>query len=137
MKIYDPRRDGPLQPLLPHGLLDLGLAALGLLALLVALCLLAPGWFQDSPLPAGGPPLPGAAAPGWYWLPLLGFFDLLPGAWGLVLGTLALLALAGLPFWRRGPRLPARQRPLFLKGLLAGLALLLALFLWGAWRVTA
>lgn len=137
MKLYDPRRDGPLQPLMPHGLLDLALAGLGLLVLLVGLCVLAPGWFQDPPLPAGGPALAGAATPAWYWLPLLGLFDLLPGGWGLTLGVLLLLALGGLPFWQRGPRLPARQRPLFLKVLFTTLTLLLGLFLWGAWRMTA
>lgn len=137
MKTYDPRRDGPLQPLVPHGLLDLALAGLGLLALLVAVSLLAPAWFQDPPLPAGQPPMAGAATPAWYWLPLLGFFSLLPGGWGLGLGVLMLAALAGLPFWDRGPRLPARRRPLFLKMLVLSLVLLLALLLWGAWRVVA
>jgi quinol-cytochrome oxidoreductase complex cytochrome b subunit len=135
MKRYDPRHDGPLQPLAPHGLADLALSVTGMLILLVGLCALAPGWFQDPPLPAQGPPLAGAAGPGWYWLPLLGLVNLLPGAWGLLLALGALLALAGLPFWDQGPRLPLRQRPRFVKVLLAVLALVLGLGLWGAWQV--
>ena len=136
MKIYDPRQDGPLQPLVPHGLVDMGLAALGVLAILVGLCVLAPGWFQDPPLPAGQPPLPGAVTPAWYWLPLLGFFSLLPGGWGVIAGGLMVAALAALPFWARGPRLPVRQRPHFLKVVLAVASFVLAMFLWGAWRMT-
>ncbi|MFH1034044.1 MAG: hypothetical protein V1806_06010 [Pseudomonadota bacterium] len=135
MKRYDPRHDGPLEPLLPHGLADMALAVTGLLILLVGLCVLTPSWFQDPPLPVQGPPLAGAAGPAWYWLPLLGLASLLPGGWGLLPGLAALLALAGLPFWDRGPRLPPRQRPGFVRILLLTLALLLGLTLWGAWRV--
>lgn len=135
MKIYDPRQDGPLQPLAPHGLLEVAMASVLLLVLLVGLCLLAPSWFLDPALPAGDPALAGASTPAWYWLPLLGFFSLLPGGWGLALGVLLVLALAGLPFADKGPRLPLRQRPLLLKVFLLGLCLVLGLFLWGAWRM--
>jgi quinol-cytochrome oxidoreductase complex cytochrome b subunit len=137
MKRYDPRRDGPLEPLVPHGLADMALAVVGLLILLVGLCALAPGWFQDPPLPAQGPPLVGSAGPAWYWLPLLGLAGLLPGAWGFLPGLAVLLALAGLPFWDHGPRLPLRQRPHFVRVMLLALLLLGALTLWGAWRVAS
>lgn len=43
MKHYHPRHDGPLQPLLPHGLAGLSLSAVGLAILLLGICVLAPG----------------------------------------------------------------------------------------------
>lgn len=137
MKRYHPRHDGPLEPLVPHGLADLALSAVGLMILLVGLCVLAPGWFQDPPLPAQGLSLAGAAGPAWYWLPILGFFSLLPGGWGLLPAVAALLALVALPFLDRGPRLPLRQRPRFLQVLLLVLLLVLGLTLRGAWLVAS
>lgn len=133
MKRYDPQNDGPLEPLAPHGLVDGFLAALGLLALLAALCVLAPSWFQDQPLALGSRDPWQPTAPAWYLAPLLGLGRLLPGGWGLAATLAGLAFLGGLPYlepWaqRRWPGRHPLRRLAWLCALLAAL-----LGAWGAW----
>jgi quinol-cytochrome oxidoreductase complex cytochrome b subunit len=132
MKRYDPQADGPLQPLAPHALVDGLIACLGVLALLAALCVLAPSWFQDPPVALGGRVVQ-PTAPAWYLAPLLGLGRLLPDGWAWAPVALGLALLGGLPHWERwaGRRWP--DRPLARRLALLLLALLAFLGAWGVW----
>ena len=133
MKLYSPDKDGPLQPLVPHGLADLGLCLLGLLALWLGLGLLAPGLWVDPPQPADPAAALAPTRPLWPLLALGRLLGGLPAGWGWLLLPALALVLGGLAFWDKGPRQRFWWRPLFSRALLALLVLGLLLSLWALW----
>ena len=136
MKTYRADRDGPLAPLVPHGVLDAGISALGLLALWVGLGLLASWLWVDPSLPAQTPLQAPPPAQAWYLLAAAKFLEL-SGGWGALWLALLVLALGTLPFWDRSHRRRFWWRRFFSKALLAGLGLFLLLSLWGLWGAGA
>lgn len=109
------------------------------ICLLAGALLLALAWHGAPPL---GPPAdPSDTAyvprPEWYFLSLFQVLKYFPGRYevfgAIVIPTLALLAIAALPWIDRGPERDLRKRPLVAAGLVAGLVVVSALTVLG-WR---
>lgn len=127
-----------LLPFWPHYVLSEFIAWYIMLGVLIILAALFPMGLEDKANPLQTPE---HVKPEWYFLAIYQFlkvaavFNFLgpeaPRLLGIFLPVLALLALVFLPFIDRGPKRPARRRPLMLIITLLVLCVFIGLTLWG------
>ncbi len=127
-----------LLPFWPHYVLSELIAWYVILGILVMLAAFLPAGLEDRANPLLTPE---HVKPEWYFLSVYQFlkvaavFSFLgaeaPRLLGIVIPGIAMAALFFLPFLDRGPKRPARQRPLMLIILVSVLVILIGLTLWG------
>ncbi|MBI5300745.1 MAG: hypothetical protein HY868_01305 [Chloroflexi bacterium] len=134
-KSPDPKK---LLPFWPHYVLSELIAWYVILGILVTLAAYLPAGLEDRANPLLTPE---HVKPEWYFLSVYQFlkvaavFSFLgadaPRLLGIVIPSIALALLFFLPFLDRGPKRPARQRPLMLIILIGVLAVVIGLTVWG------
>jgi ubiquinol-cytochrome c reductase cytochrome b subunit len=122
-------------PLFPDFAPRVALVMIAGLGALVGLVVFLPGAFfpPESFAPANPLDTPPNVKPEWYFLWRYELGRLVPEAVALLLQTLAMVALAALPFLDGGPRRHAFDRPLVIGGLLVAFAAWGTLTLLGMW----
>jgi quinol-cytochrome oxidoreductase complex cytochrome b subunit len=131
-------KEKKLLPFWPHYVLSELIAWYVILGILVTLAAFLPAGLEDRANPLLTPE---HVKPEWYFLSVYQFlkvaavFSFLgadaPRLLGILIPGIAMAALFLLPFWDRGPKRPARQRPVMLVVLFGVLVILIALTLWG------
>lgn len=127
-----------LLPFWPHYVLSEFIAWYIVLGILIILAALFPASLEDKADPFT---TPAHVKPEWYFLSVYQFlkvasvFSFLgadaPRLLGILIPGFALLLLFLLPFLDRGPKRPARRRPLMLLAVLLIFAVLIGLTIWG------
>jgi quinol-cytochrome oxidoreductase complex cytochrome b subunit len=134
----DNRGEKKLLPFWPHYVLSEFIAWYVILGLLIILAAIFPAGLEDK---ANAFQTPEHVKPEWYFLAVYQFlkvatvFNFLgadaPRLLGILLPGIGLALLFFLPFLDRGPKRPARRRPLMLVITVTILVVIIALTIWG------
>ncbi len=140
MKYNKDNWKGELEPFWPHDVIDKGLIACIIIGIFFAIAFFMPDLFlPPHEMPADSTNTPLAVKPEWYFLAAYQTLKLFPtkifgGAaelMGMGVQVIAITGLFLLPFLDRSSEKRWKMRPMFQKGVIAGVIVFVGLTIWG------
>jgi len=140
MKYNKDNWKGELEPFWPNDVIDKGLIACIVIGVFFAIAFFMPDLFlPPHEMPADSTNTPLAVKPEWYFLAAYQTLKLFPTKFfggaaelmGMGVQVIAITGLFLLPFLDRGSEKRWKMRPMFQKGVIAGVLVFVGLTIWG------